>query len=215
MPVRSRLNHMRMPIACAALFGAVALVFTGCGAGQVTQTSEQVSAVNGAEGHVGPISLLNVRLAYPADGGHAYEPGDSVTLLLTITNTGDRADELAQVSTQATDEVEITGATTVHPDVALMSSDEGAAEEAGAPAPSATASSEPAEPQDGGGGADAETAQLTIVLRGLTHPVRPGLPTEITFVFAQAGEVTLRVPVGEPERGRLEPSGSEPEPEHG
>ena len=59
------------------------------------------------------------------------------------------------------------------------------------PSPSATVPSRPVgDPIDG--------AELRIVLRDLTADVPPGIPTEVTFGFREAGEVTLRVPVCTP-----------------
>lgn len=41
-------------------------------------------------------------------------------------------------------------------------------------------------------------AELWIVLRDLTTEIPSGIPTDVTFRFRQAGEVTLRVPVCTP-----------------
>ena len=53
-----------------SLLAAASLVLSGCAAGQYSQTADQVAAIDGANGTVGDIAVLNARLA-PTDAGEA------------------------------------------------------------------------------------------------------------------------------------------------
>lgn len=169
-----------------------ALAVAGCGAGQTAQTAIQVAPVNGAQGDVGPISLRNALLAYPEDGG-SWDSGEDVSLSLTIANAGDVADELVAVRSPAATEVVVQGTTVLPGGTAVSTTfDEGAA--------AAAAGSGPSRPP----GAPVDSDELSIVLTDLTGPIRPGLPTYVTFLFRDAGELELRVPVSNPEGPRAE-----------
>lgn len=172
--------------------GAAVLALTACGAGQRTQTDSQVAPVNGAYGDVGDMSLRNALLAYPEDGG-SWDEGEDVPLSVTIANESDRADELVDVRSEAAADVEVTGTTVVPAGIALSSTfDERTAAVAAGSPPSRSP------------GAPVDSGELSIVLTDLTGPIRPGLPTFVTFTFRDAGEVTLRVPVSNPEGPRAE-----------
>ncbi|ACY20280.1 hypothetical protein Gbro_0969 [Gordonia bronchialis DSM 43247] len=58
---------MRFATAAAALGVAVALGTTGCGAGQISQTANQLPAVNGANANYLSLTLRNVQIVYPTD----------------------------------------------------------------------------------------------------------------------------------------------------
>ena len=58
-----------------------AIVVSGCSAGQITQTSTQVPAVNGSMGTVKQIAVRDVRLAFPA-GKSYFSKGESASLLV-------------------------------------------------------------------------------------------------------------------------------------
>ncbi|MCA1673545.1 MAG: copper chaperone PCu(A)C [Actinobacteria bacterium] len=196
--VRSTL--LRSTLLRSTLLGlVVALAASGCAAGQVTQTDAQVASVNGAMADLGPIALRDVVLAYPGgENVFGYEPGDDVPLLLTIVNSGDQADELVSVTTPAASEVVIEGTTTIPGSFAVTSVDDaGTAGELRSPTPSAAIPLNPADPPLAFG-------ELNITLTGLTGPIRPGLPTFITFRFRDAGPVELRVPIDAPAETRIE-----------
>jgi copper(I)-binding protein len=86
----------------AAVAGAVigAVVLAGCSAGQVTQTSRQVTAVDGANANAGPIAVRDALFVLPehVQTGVAYPRGSSAPLELVIVNTGGAADELVSVT---------------------------------------------------------------------------------------------------------------------
>lgn len=185
----SRAKIMRKRLAPAVLGIAVALVAGGCAAGQVTQTDSQVAAVNGAGGTVGPIAVRDAVLEYPGDPA-GYTAGADAPLLVSIANSGDMADELVSVTTPAAGDVTVEGRATIPSGFAVSSAGDGPDD----PTPSATLQND--RPIEGG--------ELRITLNDLTGPIRPGLPTFVTFLFRDAGELTLRVPVANPEDPRTE-----------
>lgn len=188
----------KVPVRAALVGLAVALAASGCAAGQVTQTDAQDAAINGANGDAGPIALRDVVIAYP--GGEevfGYEAGQDAPLLLTITNSSDLPDELVSITTPAASEVTVTGRTTIPGDFAVAALDD--AGTAGVLAPPTT-SANPREPAE----RPLSIGELRIVLTDLTGPIRPGLPTFITFTFRDAGQVTLRVPIDAPAETRDE-----------
>ncbi len=197
MRKRSAPAVLRSTLVGIALVGIAALSLSGCAAGQVTQTDAQVAAVNGANGDIGPIALRDVVLAYP--GGEdvfGYAAGDEAPLLVTIVNSGTQTDELVAVSTPAAGEVVVDGMTTIPSGFVVSSPDD-----ARTRGPSSAA-----------GTADRTLGigELRIVLAELTGPIRPGLPTFVTFRFRDAGEVTLRVPIDAPAETRSEPAEDSP-----
>ena len=183
-------------VGIAAALALSALALSGCAAGQITQTDAQVAAVNGASGDLGPIALRDAVLAYPGGDVFGYAPGDEAPLLVTIVNSGDQTDELVSVSTPA-GEVVVGGMTTIPGGVVVSS-----LEVARAPGPP-SAVADAADPPLGSG-------ELRIVLTDLTGPIRPGLPTFVTFGFRDAGEVTLRVPIDAPAETRPQPAEGSP-----
>ena len=94
-----------------ALVVAASLALSGCAAGQYSQTADQVAAIDGANGTVGDIAILNARLA-PIKGEY-YRAGSDARLLLWVSNDGLQADTLNEISTPSADSVEISGDSTV------------------------------------------------------------------------------------------------------
>jgi len=90
-----------------ALFAAITLAVSGCAAGQDSQTADQVAAIDGANGTVGNIAVLNARLAPTVR--EDYPAGSSARLLLYISNEGLAADTLEAVTTSAARSVEVSG----------------------------------------------------------------------------------------------------------
>jgi copper(I)-binding protein len=101
-------------LAVGALIGALALA--GCGAGQITQTSTQVSAVSGASGNAGQMGVRDVAIAFPEQAPQTaavYPRGGSAPLQMTIANAGAEPDRLVSASSPAAASVEISGATDI------------------------------------------------------------------------------------------------------
>ena len=97
----------RVLFPAALVFAAACLTLSGCAAGKISQTADQVAAIDGANGTVGDITVLNARLA-PTEG-QGYAQGSNGRLLLWVSNGGLNADTLSQVSTPAADSVRIVG----------------------------------------------------------------------------------------------------------
>ncbi len=109
----ARLPRRVLAPAGLALFAAMTLAVGGCASGQYAQTAEQVTAIDGANGTVGNISVLNARLAPTAR--ESYPAGSNARLLLYVSNIGLSADSLESVSTSAAKSVQITGDQTLPP----------------------------------------------------------------------------------------------------
>lgn len=175
-----RHRSTRRPLAVTALIAAccaTAAALAGCSAGQITQTDSQVAAVPGAFGDVGNnIALRNVLIHYPPSPDGTYPAGSSVPVLLTIANLGTSADELITVTSPAASQVLVLGTSTIPPGTNVAS----------------TAGSTPA-----GAQSPLVVGELNIVLN-TNQPLRAGLNTPVTFVFRDAGQVTVPVPMAPP-----------------
>ncbi|WP_091803063.1 copper chaperone PCu(A)C [Prauserella marina] len=171
----------------AAAFGlGAALLVTGCGAGQITQTDTQVAAVNGAEAQVGTMAIRNAELAYPSGGEPAvHTEGSNADVLMSIVNQSLEEDQLVSASSENADSVELGGERAIPGNTTLA---------IGPTAP---------------GGE--QQLHGTITLQGLKQEVRPGQNLVITLTFREAGEVQVDLPVMAP----TEPRASEEEHEEG
>lgn len=109
----ARLPRRVLAPAGLALFAAMTLAVSGCAAGQDSQTAVQVAAIDGANGTVGNISVLNARLAPTAR--ESYPAGSNARVLLYVSNGGFTADTLESVSSSAATSVKITGDATLPP----------------------------------------------------------------------------------------------------
>lgn len=107
LPRSARPRAPRARASSAALLAVAGLALAGCAAGQVSQTANQVAAIDGANAAVGSVGVLNARLASPE--GAFFEPGDSTQVLLWISNDGLEDDTLSAVTTPAAESVEIDG----------------------------------------------------------------------------------------------------------
>ena len=170
--MRRRLAVTALVAACCATAAALA----GCGAGQITQTDSQVAAVSGSYGDVENIALRNVLIHYPPSPNGTYPAGSNVPVLLTIVNLGTTADELMSVTSPAASQVLVLGTSTIPPGTNVTS----------------TAGSTPA-----GAQSPVAVGELRIVLN-TTQPLHAGLNTPVTFVFRDAGTVTVPVPMAAP-----------------
>lgn len=173
---------MRVPLTVAARIVAccaAALALVGCGAGQITQTDSQVSAVDGASGNVGNvIALRNVLIPYPHNQQGIYPAGSVVPVVLTIINQGNSTDELIAVTSPVAVQALVLGTTQIPPGTTVTST-------AGA----VPVNGEPTSPLVAG--------ELRVVLT-TTQPLHAGLNTPVTFQFRNAGKVTLPVPMATP-----------------
>ncbi|MFE0024771.1 hypothetical protein [Amycolatopsis sp. NPDC059021] len=209
-----RLQNRRVFGAGVLALGA-ALVLAGCGAGQITQTDTQEPAVNGTLAQVKTLSLRNAAVQYPAQGA-AYQAGASAPLTLTIVNQGKQDDALVSVTSDAASgTAQLGGSKAVVAGHALVigahdavestteklpsSSASSAPTSSGAPSSSSSSSSSPsssAAPSSTAGGDVVGSG--TVVLPGLKNPLWPGQTIKVTFVFQNAGPITIELPVAAP-----------------
>ncbi|CAN5289148.1 lipoprotein [soil metagenome] len=83
----------------------LAAVLSGCGAGQVAQTAEQLGNAGGAADEIGQIALRDVTLDYPEGG--VYEAGDDARLQFVVVNRDAlESDTLMSVTSEAFSQVE-------------------------------------------------------------------------------------------------------------
>lgn len=202
----------RAQLVIGALIAAVAVA--GCGAGQITQTSRQVAAVEGANTTSGQISLRNATIKFdePAEGAAIYPVGGNAPLEMVIVNSGAEVDRLVAASSPVAASVEISGVLRIPGGQALNI--EGApapvvaplpaeGTPAATPAPAAggttpTAQPVPAAPP----AAEGEPGVGNIVLTGLREDVQAGLTYPLILTFERAGEVRFDVPVANPDKLR-------------
>src|SRR4051794_36160985 len=105
-----RIRPTGAALVAGAMIGAVALA--GCGAGQITQTSTQVSAVSGASGNAGQLGVRNVAIAFPEQPpktAAVYPRGGDAPLQMTITNAGAAPDRLVSGSSPGASPVHNSG----------------------------------------------------------------------------------------------------------
>lgn len=156
----ARLQRRALVPTGLALLAAACLALSGCAAGQYSQTANQVAAIDGANGTVGSLTVLNARLA-PTDS-EDYPAGSSARLLLWISNDGLTPDTLNGVSTSAAKSVKITGDASV-PGQSL---------------------------------ADFATDQGTkVTVTGFVQNEIYGQSIPVTFSFANAGSLSLNIPI--------------------
>jgi hypothetical protein len=179
----------------AALIAAAAL--TGCGAGQVAGTAQQVSNTTGGNAQVGPLALRTVAIAFGEDveGGAVYRRGDDAPINMTVVNEAGEADELLSVSTPIAESVEVTGTTEIPSGRSLVVGGDTQQQGAGSPGGAPVTTPQPREEGE---------PTASIVLVGLREDVRSGISYPITFTFARAGAVTVAVPVDSSAEAREE-----------
>ena len=180
----------RVATALALAAGAV-LTLSACGAGQISQTATQVAAINGNSGDVGQIALRNVHVIYPNSEEYSLEPGGKAALGFSIVNLDPYTeDTLTGIST------DFAAAATGAEDVTIPP---GRSVVAGLPPAQAAEAEElviDESPKPAGDEEEPDTSvPVAVELTGLKEGVRPGLTIPVTFTFAKAGDVTIRVPV--------------------
>lgn len=173
-----------------------ALALAGCGAGQITQTNTMLPAVNGALANVGKISVRNAGIANSNSCQQAYAPGSTAPLALTIANDGTQDDELVSVSAANASGATIDGQKTIVAASSLVVGPADQAESAGTTSASPTSSS--GSPVTGATGEKSNIGRASIVLSGIKQVIWPGQLTPVTFVFRNAGPLTVQLPVVAP-----------------
>jgi copper(I)-binding protein len=214
----ARIRPARAAAVVGALIGAVAL--TGCGAGQVAQTAEQVAAVGGANATVGTIAVRNAEFEFdgPVEGAFVYPVRGNAPLEMFIVNSGATADRLVAARSPVADSVQISGTTEIPAGRALrvegaapVTLPAPAAPDAESPAPQAPTppAAEPAPEIAPAPTAAAEPGgerQASIVLTGLREEIQAGINYPLVLTFERAGELHIEVPVASPHELRHDES---------
>ncbi|WUA07520.1 hypothetical protein OG225_36495 [Nocardia sp. NBC_01377] len=206
----------------AALAAGAAIAISGCSAGQISQTADQVSAVNGSSVDVEQISLRNVHVVYPGTGYTNLKGGNALLALSIINNSETTDDKLISVTTDL-GTVKITPpagqAAIVIPALHNVVAAPKQAETAGSPAADSHGSDSHAAPATGDKAVtDPEADPARIGITGLTRDIIPGLTYSVVFNFERNGPVKIEVPVDAgtaTERHESDKSGPASEGGHG
>jgi copper(I)-binding protein len=171
---KSRTSAVTSGLAACGLAATVTL--TGCGAGQISQTANQLPAVNGTAATIGNakagIDLRNVYVRAKQTRDFV-KPGAMAELVFVAVNRSpDTADKLLSVQSPV-GEVMVKGQGAVPAGGALLVGTDGKDQ-----------SLAPSE--------DASTATADVAL---TRPISNGLTYKFTFKFQNAGEAELEVPI--------------------
>jgi copper(I)-binding protein len=102
---RARAGTRRRAVIGVTAAIAALLTVTGCAAGQVAQTAEEVPVIDGYYATVGAIALRGVAVAAPAQTNWAK--GSDAPLQLIIANSGTSDDTLTSISTSVASAVQI------------------------------------------------------------------------------------------------------------
>jgi copper(I)-binding protein len=162
--------------AASAGLAACGLILTGCGAGQISQTADQESAVNGMSAGVQNIVLRNVHLQ-AVQSGDFLQPGKTIPLVFVAANNSPDVNDKLVGITSDVGTVAMSGDGAIPAGRALIVAAKGQTAAMGSAAPA--------------------TAEVT-----LSKPVTNGLTYNFTFTFEKAGQTTLAVPVSAGENVR-------------
>jgi copper(I)-binding protein len=181
------LSKSRTPVVALAACGlSAAILLSGCGAGQISQTATQNPAVNGALAWVGNpasgIALRNVHLRAPQTADFV-RPGDQAELLfVAINESTENPDRLVSITSDI-GTVTVTGDPRVPAGGTLV---------VGTPdgTPSALDAAE-----------GANTVEAAV---RLSKPITNGLNYPFTFTFERSGQTQVNVPISAGEAPRRE-----------
>lgn len=168
---------------------AAALLTSACAAGQQAATANEQNTVDGVNADIGSIHIRGMAIDPPT---LYYKKGDSATVKVVLVNTSQtKADLLDSVTSPA---VTTWGTfnTTAEADAVLAANQPGAASSS---APPPTPDRQVLIPA--GGRASYGTPESTgaMVFVNFTRDVYPGTTIPVTLHFAQAGTITVQVPV--------------------
>lgn len=180
---RPGMNRRGLVTAAAVL--AVVPLAGGCAAGFAAQTLHERPVIDGVDTVVGKIHLDAVAVRPPTGG--VYPPGSTVDVYAVLINTGATTDTLLSVSSPVAASAEIVPgprvSATATPGVKPRAT------------PTAPAPSSVPIVVLGGQLVRLFPGKTHIVLHGLTETRMPGQFIPVTFTFARAGSVQVRVPV--------------------
>jgi len=168
---------------------AAALLTSACAAGQQAATSNEQNTLDGVNGDVGAIHIRGMVIEPP---NVSYKSGDSATVKVVLVNTSQtKSDLLVAITSPAVTDWG-TFSSTENADAVIAAQ--------AAPSPTATTALPTPNRQvliPAGGRTSYGTPESTgaLVLLGFTKDVFPGTTVPLTLRFAQAGSITLSVPV--------------------
>lgn len=169
---------------------AAAVVLTGCGAGQLSQTAVQEPAVNGTNAVAGdPVTgvvLRNIHLRAPQSVDYVPSGSKADLLFVAINESPTTPDRLVSITSDI-GTVAVTGNPTLPPGGTLV---------IGAP------DGQPS-PLDASEGADTAAAGVT-----LNKQITNGLTYDFTFTFERSGQTTVAVPISAGEAPRRDTKGA-------
>lgn len=146
--------------------GLLPLVLTGCGVGLDPRTYRERTSQDATNAQAGDLALRNVAIQPPAKGQAELGVGTDARLTLSIVNPGSDKDTLTAVSTPVASSTRLVDGSGREV-AAVEVPAQGAADEGG----------------------------FSVMLVGLTKPLRPGVYIDVTFSFATNGRIKLSVPV--------------------
>lgn len=171
---------------------AAVLVSSACAAGQQAATANEKNTVDGANADIGMIHIRGIVVDPPT---LSYKSGDSATVKVVLVNTsGTKSDMLTSVTSPVFSDWG-TFSTTAQADAVL-------AADASQPAKKKSASPLPTPNRQvlipAGARASFGTPESTgaLVFLKFTKDVYPGTTIPVTLRFAQAGTITIAVPIG-------------------
>jgi copper(I)-binding protein len=192
------------------------LLTSACAAGQRAATANVVAAIDATTGTVGDLQLRDVAIK-PPPGGPSYAAGDAAELQLVIVNTGRTTDTLRSVSSPAAAGYQVFATAAEASTAASPSSTPTPSESTSASGSTSASSSASGTPTDSASASSSSSATpspsvslqipagqaLTlsvtdtqpVLLIKLTKALFPGTTVQVTFTFADAGSVTLTVPI--------------------
>ena len=172
---RQHFGHYRgATMIWATLLGLFALVVSGCGTGQISQTTSQVRAINGANVTFSNVALRDIRIQANQTGDFV-QPGQTVELTLVAVNQSpDITDRLVSISSDI-------GTVTITGNPRLPASGVLFLGPGRRPGPSPVDAVE-----------NEVRAKATVTL---TKPITNGLTYNFTFDFEKAGKGSALVPI--------------------
>ncbi len=211
--------RMRRLGTAAAL--ATALLISGCAAGQHASTAQEKPSIDGTNATLGTIALRGLVIEPPAGATPFYGPGTDAAVKLVIVNSGTKTDTLTNITSPTVGDWGAFGTTAAAAAVvaadnpappssaAASSASSPAGASSGAPSsassPAATSAQPPSVPTGqksvpivAGGRVSwgvPETDAVLLLLHA-TKRIYPGTTVPVTFTFANAGSITVAVPVG-------------------
>jgi len=238
MVSRQTSRPLRKLVPAVAIGFSALLGIVGCSAGQVAQTAEMEPAVNGNSGQVGELMLRDVMVAFP-DGGDYAAGDDAPLLLTIVNvgaaddelvGVSSPAGEVEQLGNpkipgRSALQVVLPDDNAAATTTTTTTTTEESSTEASDGATTEAQTSDPDAPE---GGTESESAVTTtgevqipenaapdvvgtisLVIRNLAGPLPFGKTVPVTFEFANAGKVTINLPVAAPSTPREEPPAEE------